>query len=263
MSLDKSLPEIYNMISDYRYGQFNLLEKQIKGFYFKDSGRLIINNYYRHGNSNGVGTCSEHRLDATKAIEKRFKGYYVMWALGNDPLFFTSDSSHHSFLFVSEDDFFTENSLNVNDYYSNGEIISNFLNTNPVLVDPSFKFISRWKDINLNFKYKVSSIFNPVYRIPDELVMISSDVYPLFEEDGKMVNISMHDSESNHSNFNYHNSIPSISNYNNMFSLKLAFFKTLSEIKYFGLEQVLSSNEFSKTAKKFAEAFRNADIYSS
>lgn len=144
----EQLNSIENMLSNYTYGQYSLLENKPK-ITFVDTtfiNRTIIENYYSKGEASTKGNCAElanHLYDQIKDLE----GFTTHIIVGEEPQFFYGNGKEgrakktatHVFLALTDKQYNTPEEL---------------IKANPYIVDPSFGILKQLE----GSEYKINRI---------------------------------------------------------------------------------------------------------
>lgn len=149
----EQISKIEKMLGDYKYGQYSLIENEPK-ITEVDTGYnhvTFIENFYSEGNKSKKGTCMELSNKLYEEINK-MENISVYKVFGQEPRFFYGGNSSHYFLALTE---------------SPRENVEELLKSNPLIVDPSYGFVSKIENSGYKIsmiKEKVSS--NGIAKIP-------------------------------------------------------------------------------------------------
>jgi len=137
---EMDIAPLREIIEKYQYGQFNILDNGMQIKANPGTKQIMLDPFYRHGQNHTIGSCAELMNTAYKEIREKHPTLRVVRATGRDPIYFAMKGSIHSFLLVSE-----ENIMGDRVFTGDPGEISDFLNKDPILVDPSLKKVKRFK----------------------------------------------------------------------------------------------------------------------
>ncbi|HYD03629.1 MAG TPA: hypothetical protein VEC16_05000 [Alphaproteobacteria bacterium] len=150
---------IEKLLSDYKYGQYNILreDSDLKIKYDSKNGRVLLDSFYNRDLMLNQDTCAGLMHKAYNDIRLTYKDLFVARVNGNDTdYFFDKKYGKHSFLLISDDDFMNYESL-----IEDEKGIAFMIEHDPILVDPCFKKIMKFSESG----YHIRRAFNMDYTI--------------------------------------------------------------------------------------------------
>jgi len=165
----KNLKEL---VADYEYGQFNILDNGMKISYNPKTRQVKLDPFYHYDAHPKRGSCGELMSTAYLEIRDTHPDLHVTRVTGNDPNFYRNSDAKHCFLFVSEQD------LMGGKYYSHEpEDIEQVIEQDPLMVDPSFKTVVPFSESG----YKVQRLMNQGCKVSysNRLVLPHNSGVPL------------------------------------------------------------------------------------
>jgi hypothetical protein len=159
--------ELVQLISKYSYGQLNILKNEVEILYNEASQEMLLHPFYQHNIYSTEGCCTELMGTAFKDIKEKYPDHYVMRAYGTDPDYFNDAFADHYFLLLSE-----KNLMGKAEFIDKEAKISDILEKDPLLVDPSFKKVMRFSGSG----YKVRQLFGENYKFNFSNALFFSEI---------------------------------------------------------------------------------------
>jgi hypothetical protein len=142
MSKDINVESINELIKDYKYGQYNIIEKDIKIYCNPKTKETKIENFFDHDKFLRTGSCSELMNTAYMELKIIHPEYYIFRSTGKEPQFYHGKKATHCFLLVLKDNPFLQ--------YANTKEskrkIKEYIIQNAFVVDPCFKKILKFSE---------------------------------------------------------------------------------------------------------------------
>jgi len=142
---------LQDIIGKYKYGKGYLLDGTLQVKFNPGTGQLMIDQFYRNGQNPTEGLCSELVLTAYSEIRNLHPSYHLTNVFGHDTEFFAQEGNEHQFLFASEGDLMSGKPI-----IDNAKEISDVLEQDPLIVDPTFNRIIRFSESG----YAVNALVN-------------------------------------------------------------------------------------------------------
>lgn len=171
------------LVSQYEYGQFNILEKEMKIRYNSRRQEIILNPFYDYGSLSNKGSCAELMNTAYFDILKRYPNYHVLRVTGYDPNFFRHAPAMHCFLLICEKDLMSGKPVT----YEEKEI-KDVTSSDPLIFDPSFHKVVPFSESS----YGVIRLVNQGVKVSysNRLISQNESGAPLSKDsEGNLVNM--------------------------------------------------------------------------